>query len=319
MAAVQTVLGAVEPDALGFTLTHEHLFIGWPGWDLDPVPPDQKREQYGTLVGRLRAAHASGVRTIVDASPSELGRDMELLCRLSQDTGIHIIASTGFYHEAWGLPVYLKMRTVEELAEILLFELARGVGAPQVRPGAIKIAASGQSVGKHETKALLAAATASKATGAAILTHAAGPAVALEQATRLVAEGVRPGAVQIGHCDGFTLEDIEAVLRTGVTVAFDQVVYQHTVTVDQRVTRITELLARGWEDQLTLSHDQIGILGGRQVPLAGCTREFTYLHNEFLPALRDAGLTPAQEARLTVTNSAAWLGGGAHASNGSTR
>ena len=319
MAAVQTVLGAVEPEALGFTLTHEHLFIGWPGWYLDPVPPDQKREQYGTLVGRLRAAHASGVRTVVDASPFELGRDMELLCRLSQDTGIHIIASTGFYHEAWGLPVYLKMRTVEELAEILLIELTQGAGDHQVRPGAIKIAASGQSLGKHESKALLAAATASKATGVPILTHAAGPAVALEQASGLVNEGVRPGAVQIGHCDGFALDELEAVLRTGVTIAFDQVVYQHTVTLAQRVTRLKQLLARGWEQQITLSHDQIGILGGRQVALAGCTREFTYLHNEFLPALRDAGLTPAQEARLTVTNPAAWLGGGAHASNGWTR
>lgn len=308
MAEVQTVLGEVRAGDLGPTLTHEHLFVGWPGWDLDPTVPDQKDEQFEVLVGRLAAAHEAGVRTIVDASPAELGRDATFLKRVSEATGIHVVASTGYYHEAWGLPVYLKMRSVDDLTEILLHELTTGIGGG-VRAGAIKVASSGETVGKHERKALAAAARAAKETGAPILTHAASPSVALEQAEALTAEGVRPASIQIGHCDSFPLETLRAVLAMGVMVAFDQVVYEQKCGLTERVASLSALLREGWERQITLSHDQIGILGGRQIPLAAVTRDFTFVHQTVLPALRNAGMTPEQERHLTVSNPADWLCG----------
>ena len=33
MRTVQTVTGPCAPDALGTTLMHEHLLVGWPGWE----------------------------------------------------------------------------------------------------------------------------------------------------------------------------------------------------------------------------------------------------------------------------------------------
>lgn len=35
MATVNTVLGPCTPEDLGFTLIHEHLTAGFPGWELD--------------------------------------------------------------------------------------------------------------------------------------------------------------------------------------------------------------------------------------------------------------------------------------------
>jgi len=32
---VNTVLGPCSPEDLGTTLMHEHLLIGWPGWQSD--------------------------------------------------------------------------------------------------------------------------------------------------------------------------------------------------------------------------------------------------------------------------------------------
>lgn len=308
MTTAQSVLGEVRREDLGPTLPHEHLFVGWPGWDVDPTVPDQREAQFDVLMGKLAAAYAAGVRTIVDASPAELGRDAAFLKRVSEATGIHVIASTGYYHEAWGLPVYLKMRSVEELTGILLHELTTGIGSG-VRAGAIKIASSGDTLGKHERKALLAAANAAKETGAPILTHAATPTVALEQAQALTSEGVRPGSIQIGHCDSFPLESLRSILATGVIVAFDQVVYEQKCGLSERVASLTALLQEGFNRQLTVSHDQIGILGGRQIALTAATREFTFVHSALVPALREAGMTPEQELHLTVSNPADWLCG----------
>jgi phosphotriesterase-related protein len=309
LAVVQGVLGPLEREQLGVTLTHEHLFIGWPGWDVDSVAPDQKVAQYPILLERLRAAQALGVRTIVDAGPAELGRDVAFLQQVARASGLNVIASTGFYHEAWGLPVYLKMRSVQELTEILLSEIVDGIGPEKVHAGTIKVASSGAAVGKHERKALLAAAAAAKETGTSVLTHASSPEVAREQAETLVGAGVRPGSVQIGHCDGFPVEALEALARLGVMVAIDQVVYQHSVSLEQRVATVMALLNGGWERHITLSHDQLGILGGRPVTLSSATRDFTYIHETFLPALRAAGLSEAQERRLLCANPADWLCG----------
>lgn len=307
--AVTTVTGPVERDSLGVVLTHEHLFVGWPGWNLDPIPPDQKVVGRSGLVERLRRAYDLGVRTIVDASPAELGRDVAFLAGMARDTGINIVASTGFYHEAWGMPVYVKMRSVDEMTEMLLAELLDSAGVPGGRAGAIKVASAGDRVGKHERKALAAAATASRQAGGPILTHASNSAVALEQATVLVENGADPARVQIGHCDSFNAVDLIQILRLGVFVAFDQLIYLQKATLSQRVETIARLADAGFTSQLTISHDQIGILGGRQVPLAGCTTEFTYAFTDFLPALRSAGLG-AIEHRLTAENPARWLAGG---------
>lgn len=303
---VQSVTGPIDQQQLGVVLTHEHLFVGWPGWNLDPVPLDQKVVQRPLLVDRLRRAYDVGVRTMVDASPPELGRDLAFLGSISRETGINIIASTGFYHESWGMPVYLKMRSVDELTEILLADLESG--ADGIRPGAIKVASAGNEVGKHERKALAAAAAASTETGRPILTHASNPRVALDQARTLVAEGADPAAVQIGHCDSFGADDLIDILRLGVCVAFDQLIYLQKASLEQRVGTLKQLIEAGHGNQLTLSHDQIGILGGRQVPLAGCTSEFTYAFTDFLPAVGAAGLDDIAH-QLTVTNPARWLTG----------
>ena len=39
MSEIQTVTGAATPGDLGRTLMHEHLMIGYPGWDADSLRP----------------------------------------------------------------------------------------------------------------------------------------------------------------------------------------------------------------------------------------------------------------------------------------
>ena len=75
MASVNTVLGPVDPADLGFTLSHEHIVLSVAGvrqtypefLDRDTVIDD--------AVADLTEAYGEGVRTIIDVTTFDLGRD----------------------------------------------------------------------------------------------------------------------------------------------------------------------------------------------------------------------------------------------------
>ena len=49
MAKVQTVLGDKTTDDMGFTLVHEHLTVGFPGYEWDNWRFDRKKEVAGAV------------------------------------------------------------------------------------------------------------------------------------------------------------------------------------------------------------------------------------------------------------------------------
>src|SRR5262249_23571190 len=80
MQSIQTVTGGCAPDALGVTLMHEHLLIGWPGWEAEaPLDRATRREHTVRCVDRLAELYDVGVRTMVDPCPIDLGRDVEFM------------------------------------------------------------------------------------------------------------------------------------------------------------------------------------------------------------------------------------------------
>ncbi|TMA79121.1 MAG: phosphotriesterase-related protein, partial [Deltaproteobacteria bacterium] len=75
MRTVETVGGRCAPDALGLTLMHEHLLIGWPGWEAY-ASEDRAvhRERTKICVDRMLELRELGVRTLLDPCPIDLGR-----------------------------------------------------------------------------------------------------------------------------------------------------------------------------------------------------------------------------------------------------
>ena len=77
--AIQGVFGAIDPAQLGQTLIHEHLTcadwsmrmnFGQKFFDFDQVA--------AMAVGQLNRAKDLGVRTVVDGTPINLGRDIQI-------------------------------------------------------------------------------------------------------------------------------------------------------------------------------------------------------------------------------------------------
>ena len=304
MIHVQTVLGPIEPAALGFTLPHEHTQIAlwhiegrWDYWQLTRDEPTILAE-----LGRFKAAGGSG---LVDLTLDGVGRDARWLRALAEASGLHLVMGSGWYRGAhYPADARIDQRSVDDLADELVAEIEGGVGETGIRPGIIgEIGTDKPWVSAAEERVHRAAARASRRTGLAISTHAVMSAVGLAQLRIFEDEGTDPSRVVIGHSDSYpVLEHYLEIVRRGASLEFDFLGMAFTPLEQHGEGRIvellTELLRRGHADRILLSQDvchdsQLTRYGGRG---------YTYLAETFLPRLRAAGVSDAEIETMTVLN-----------------
>src|SRR5450432_4857019 len=104
MKKVNTVTGTCTPDDLGRTLVHEHLLIGYPGWQMDALAPRFRRaDALSRGVDRMQELQGFGVGTFLDPCPMDLGRDVEFMAEVAARSGMRIICTTGAFKEDEGI------------------------------------------------------------------------------------------------------------------------------------------------------------------------------------------------------------------------
>jgi len=304
MAYVQTVLGPVDPAALGVTLPHEHTQIAlWhieARWDYWQLTRDAE-----LIATELAAFRAEGGGTIVDLTVAGVGRDPAWLVEVARTTGLHVVMGCGWYRTAYYPPdLLVDRRSVDSLADELVREITDGVGESGVRPGIIgEIGTDKPWVSAQEERVHRAAARAARRTGLAITTHAVLSPVGLDQLTIFEAEGVDSSRVVIGHADSYPhLDHYLAIVERGASVEFDFLGMSFTpaerLGEGRVIELLSELLARGHVERVLLSQDvchdsQLSHYGGNG---------YTYLARTFLPRLREAGVSDAEIATMTVAN-----------------
>src|ERR1044072_2929476 len=172
MAHVQTVLGPIEPSALGFTLPHEHTQIAlwhiegrWDYWQLTRDEAVMLEE-----LGRYRTAGGSG---LVDLTLPGVGRAPGWLRTIAEASGLHVVSGTGWYRTAYyPAEARIERLTAGDLADVLVAEIADGVGDTGVRPGIIgEIGTDKPWLTPAEERVHRAAARAANRTGLPITTH----------------------------------------------------------------------------------------------------------------------------------------------------
>jgi len=170
MATVQTVLGPIAAEEMGFVLAHEHVMVDFIGaeetspdrWDADEVVE--------VMAPYLLELVELGVRTFVDCTPAYIGRDVTVLQRLSQETGLHILSNTGWYKAPY-LPARAFEQSAEEIAAEWIAEWEQGIDGTDVRPGLIKIAVNPGPLVPVQRTIVKAAALTSLTTGLTIAAH----------------------------------------------------------------------------------------------------------------------------------------------------
>ena len=100
-----------------------------------------------------------------------VGDGMPWLCReMSINSGVHIIASSGFYTQEY-IPEFAKEASMEALAEFLINELTVGMEDTGIKAGLLKTGCGYPIIEGLEKKCVTAVARAARVTGAAITTH----------------------------------------------------------------------------------------------------------------------------------------------------
>ncbi|MEM7727977.1 MAG: aryldialkylphosphatase [Pseudomonadota bacterium] len=285
----QTVLGRVDPMALGPTLLHEHVLcdIRPPDWkDMEPVgreiaisehwpinygevkaPGNLQLDEVEVAVREVARMVEDGGRTIVDLSCGGLSPDPAGLVEVSKRTGAHIVMGCGHYVDEYQDPENAA-RTVESFAQEMADQVFEGAWNTNVRAGMIGEIGCQTPWTALERRVMEAAVIAMEETGAALNVHPGRNAdQPQEVADFLLARGVDMSRVVISHIDR-TIFDAERLLRladTGVVVEFDLFgmelsYYKWNEDVDMpndavRLGWIRQLLDTGHAGQIAISHD----------------------------------------------------------------
>jgi len=307
-SSVQTVTGPMPAAALGMVLPHEHVYIR--AWEI-PGRYDLagQLEADDVLDDELAAFVETGGGALVDLTVRGLGQSPLKLRDTSLRVGLPIVMGCGWYRE----PYYpsadeIDRKSVAELADSLLREIAEGVGGTDVRPGIIgEIGVDKSWISAQEERVHRAVARAHVASGLSISLHAVMSDVGLQQLDVLEEEGADLARVVVGHVDLFPrLEYARGVLERGAYVEFDNLGepslrgrYE-----ERLIDLILRILDLGYEDRILLSHD---VCKRHQLRFSG-GGGYTYVSTEFIPALAARGVDDALIEKLTVHNPQTMLG-----------
>jgi phosphotriesterase-related protein len=254
-----TVLGPIDPIELGFTLTHEHLYIDTTlgyhpdsgdreketgsrsqpltsltaaeaRWDGRFFPENVRLTDLDLVVSELAPFREAGGRTIVDVTPVTLNRSPEALADISGRAGIHVVMGGGFYTER-AHPPSLATRSTEDIAAEFIAEIKSGVGTSGIRPGIMGEIGTSDPVTDAEVKVLRAHAWAFSETGVSLTIHQAPWARrGHEILDVLEEEGVDLGRVVLGHL--MVIEDLKyqrSLLDRGAILSYDFLGSDHAI------------------------------------------------------------------------------------------
>jgi len=302
---VQTVLGPIPASKLGVTLAHEHVMCDFIGAE----QTNRNRWQVDAVVKRMRPVllqlKERGVTGFVDCTPAYIGRDPRVLRQLAEQTGLHIVTNTGYYGGANDkfVPAFAYKATPDQLADLWVREWKNGIEDTGVKPGFMKIGIDEikQEFGKLspiDEKLVRASARASRRTNLAVTCHTGGGPAGLAATKVFIEEKGEPSRFIVAHSDGHGLDTNQAVAELGAWVSFDAISRQPVETHLHLVRAMAEKHA----NHLLLSHDNGWYWVGQ--PNGGEVRDFNYISDVFLPALRKADVSETMIRKLMVENPA---------------
>lgn len=289
---IQTVTGPIERKDIKAALAHEHILS-----DLRPLvePLDNGifydkitlenhgellRNPYAVLdnavlddrdclINELTLLKNADCNLITDVTTKDFGRDPVFLKKLSEETGIYIVAGCGCYIDP-AVSDELKEKTVSELRDIILHDLNEGMDETDIKAGVIGEIGSGMEISENEYKFLQAAAEAQAETGVGMHIHAClWNAEGLNALKYAVKKGANPEKICVDHVDVMLNRDyILGILNEGAYIEFDDFgkeyyvdrrnrnLLLHSFASDvERVKFLKELVDRGFTKQILISND----------------------------------------------------------------
>lgn len=274
-------------DPTGYTWVHEHLHIDLSGFKNNL---DCRLDQYDLICQEMKDLRALGVSNIIEMTNRYMGRNPQFMLDLMRDTGINVVACTGYYQDAF-FPEHVAAHSVEQLAQEMVDEIVIGIDGTELKAGIIaEIGSSEGVITPLEEKVFIAAARAHIETGRPISTHTSFSTMGVEQLVLLQAHGVDLSHVTVGHCDlKDNLDNILRMIELGAYVQFDTIGKNNYYPDEKRIAMLHAIRDRGLLSHVMLSMD----ITRRSHLKANGGNGYDYLLTTFIPQLRQSGFSQA--------------------------
>ncbi len=310
---IRTVLGDISPEKLGVTLGHDHLMTHPPA---DVTDADLVMDDVQAATRELESFKRAGGGALVEMTTVDYGRDALRLEWASRDSGVHVIAATGFNKGVFADRLSAS-RSVPEIAAWMIREVQQGVAwsmpekpipfeeYSRARAGLIKASSSLNGANPNELKVFEAAIEAHHATAAPVGTHTEKGTWGLEQGRLLLDGGVPASKVLIGHLDlKPDLPYLLEIAALGVNLGFDQFGKEKYLPDRDRVNLVVKLCQAGHHRQLILGGD---MARKSYFKSYGGGPGLEHVPTTVRAMLLEAGLSPEIVSELLVSNPRRWL------------
>lgn len=302
---VRTVTGDIRPEELGWCQCHEHIFLKEGA--AYRMSKSLKMEDYGKSKEELLFYKKAGGNTIVDAQPVFSGRMSEYLKQVSEETGVQIVASTGFHKHAFydeDSPIYQMNET--ELIQLFVSEITNGMkmdGAVQrgngtkeesgrmgARAGILKMAVDegGISATKTYEKLFAAALQAAKETGVSLLCHFETGTDVFPLLKKMDEYKIPHERLLACHLDRARKDKgyHEAVFEAGAYLEYDTIHRLKYASDEEELQLIGHMVEIGAEKKLLLSLDTTN----ERLRMYGAAMGLDYICRDFSGMLQEYGI-----------------------------
>ena len=302
---VMTVTGPIATAQMGVTDAHDHLFLR------SPVLPGEEIEDPEAVAAEVRDAARSGIATIVELTPIGLGRRPDQLRAISNETGVKIIAATGYHRDAhYPVGHWVLTASNEVLLERMTTDLTVGMhptdwvdpyaALDAAKAGVIKAGASLDVITPNERRRLICCAAVAKQAGVAVVVHTEAATCGAEITDLLVNEGLPVEQIILAHMDRDPdpAPHLE-LLSGGVRLVYDTIGRTKYFPDSMRIELIDAVCAAGYGDQILLGLD----IGRASTLHVNGGYGLRHLMDDFVPRVSER-IGEAATQRMLVDNAA---------------
>lgn len=310
---IMTVTGPIKKENLEFCQCHEHLFIK--EGKSKEINDALYLDDFEATLKELQLFKSRGGKSIVDAQPLGCGRMTNNLIKVARETGLNIIASTG-YHKLLFYPSDHWIRNIDykEFKHILKEEIEKGMylnteknypqKQVQAKAGIIKTAYSEKyevNIEAYENL-LSAAAQVAADTDTTIMCHTDKGQGALKVIDILTENGLSPNSIIICHLDR-KIDNYDfhyEVADRGVYLDYDTIGRFKYHTDKEEINLIQNMINMGYLDNLLLALDTTR---NRHKSYGG-NIGLDYILETFIPLMKENGIKSEQIKKMMIVNPA---------------
>ncbi|XP_027193778.2 N-acetyltaurine hydrolase [Dermatophagoides pteronyssinus] len=339
---IQTVLGPIEPDQLGFTLCHEHLYHKAYTSYFVTKPLDNKYvhlnstpvinenlwytayhphthednldltsvEVQNAIENELKFFKTNGGNSMVEVTT--FGTDLTRLAEFSRKSNVNIIGSTGFYvHQAFSESI--RSKSIENLYDIMKNEFILGVNG--IKPGVIGELGSCWPIDSFEKNVLIAAAQLQNELKLPVIIHPGRHSEAPFEIIRIFSEaGGIVSKTIMSHLERtLNIEQLIDFAQTGVICEFDLFgteisYYEAADNFDMpndsaRICLVKKLIDENYGDHITISHD----IHTKHRLMKWSGHGYSHIILNVIPKMLRRGITIEQIDQIMIKTPCRWL------------